>query len=81
MCRDRTLIGQRLAVYWGGDQSWYNGRVVECRHGKEFKIVYDDGEMSWESVFVELTRAPHFGLAPAGRTVLEQEMFCLIRFL
>ena len=53
MCDDSTLEGRRLSVYWGGDQSWYNGRVVQCRPGK-FKIVYDDGEMSWESCSMQI---------------------------
>ena len=54
MCRDRTLVGQRLSIYWGGDQSWYSGKVFGCRKGKEFKVVYDDGETSWESADMQI---------------------------
>ena len=65
MCRDRTLVGQRLSIYWGGDQSWYTGRVTECRRGRQFKVQYDDGETSWESVEVQI--GVRFLDAPAKR--------------
>ena len=52
-CKDRTLEGKRLSVYWGGDRNWYHGTVLECRPGK-FKMLYDDGEMSWETTSVQI---------------------------
>ena len=40
MCADGSLEGQRLAVYWGGDDTWYEGKVVQALPDK-FKVFYD----------------------------------------
>lgn len=65
MCKDCSLKGQRLSVYWGGDQSWYEGRVIQCTPTK-FRVLYDDGETSWEDVAMQIG-VKFIASAPSGR--------------
>ena len=40
-------VGQRVSVYWPGDDAWYDGTIASyasTRHGQRVRIDYDDGE-------------------------------------
>jgi hypothetical protein len=49
MVGDGSLVGRRVKLFWGGDDTWYGGTVQQCRDGL-FQLEYDDGEMSWENI-------------------------------
>ena len=41
----RKLVGKRVKVWWGGDNEWYNGKIVSYLTAKQrHRIHYDDGE-------------------------------------
>jgi hypothetical protein len=48
-----SLIGERVRVWWEGDEEWFHGRVVEWNCLKQdgrgmHQVKYDDGDCKWE---------------------------------
>jgi len=45
----RHLIGQRIRVYWEGEQKWFSGTIAEYSEVEETHlVVYDDGDQRSE---------------------------------
>lgn len=58
-----VAIGSRVAVYWSGEQKFYEGTVTNRREAKKpFYIEYDDGDKEWidfsKHVFKLLNKSP-----------------------
>jgi hypothetical protein len=41
-------VGARVRVYWEGDDTWYEGMVLQASASRGYRVHYDDGEQHWE---------------------------------
>ena len=56
MASSDACIGQRVKVFWSGDDEWYEGEIDDMR-GFDYKpptveahVVYRDGEKKWHNL-------------------------------
>ncbi len=60
------LIGQRVEVYWSGENVWFPGHVAAYRAQERIHyVVYDDGESVWERLTAKDCKARGPGPARA----------------
>lgn len=44
----QEAIGWAVDVYWDEEEEWFSGEIVEYDSIQGYKIVYDDGDITWE---------------------------------
>jgi len=49
----RVAIGKRVRVYWDLYDSWFSGVVREIGTTHKAKVVYDDGDVRWQKLWLE----------------------------
>lgn len=57
-------VGCRLAVYWAGDDAWYEGKIQEVNTESGYFVHYDDGEEQWEVRNLSLTHGTYVADMP-----------------
>ncbi len=51
LVQGKSVVGQRVAVWWDGDAALFYGTVVDydlSKPTKKYKVMYDDGYVEWE---------------------------------